>query len=479
MKIYKWWLLLIAVCTVSVMQAQNVGVGTNNPHSSSILDIQSTNKGASLPSMTTSQRLNINNPKPGLLVFDIDKSTIYMFDGGQWLALLFSATDALVPPTARVPSDGNIGDQFGFTVAISGNYAVIGSPYDNVGANVDQGCVYIFQRTASVWSEQVKLTASDGGTGDQFGYAVAISSAYVIVGAPMDNSPGLDVGSAYVFFRNGSDWSEQAKLTASNAATGDHFGFSVSISGAYAAIGAKDDDVGADVDEGSAYVFFRTGTSWAQQDNVIAPFGAADDHYGYSIGISGDYLVVGANEDDVSGVSNAGSAHVYLRNVTNWEYQDDLVTEGTGNEDDHFGESVAIDGNYIVVGKPYNPTYVGALAFVYIRSGITWNHQATLSAQPQVFSAPVNQFGISVSIEGDYVIIGSNHTIIGDDLRRGAAYLFKRDGTSWIFVRRIDDTAGGYEHLLGSAVGVSGLNCVVGAPNVNAQRGKIVFLNFQ
>lgn len=477
MKKYKYWLVPVALCFALFVQAQNVGIGTTTPHSSSILDIQSTSKGASLPSMTTAQRLNINSPKPGLLVFDSDKNTIYMYDGGQWLALLFTVSEAFIPPTTRVPSDAAVGDQFGFTVAISGNYAIIGAPYDNVGANVDQGCVYIFVRNASVWTEQAKLTASDGATGDQFGYNVAINGAYVIVGAPMDNSPGLDAGSAYVFFRNGSDWSEQAKLTASNAASNDHFGWSVSISGAYAAIGAKDDDVGADVNEGSAYVFLRTGTIWAQQDNVIAPFGAADDRFGYSIGINGDYLVVGANDDDVSGASNAGSAHVFLRSGSNWTYQDEL--NPTPSEDDHFGESVAIDGDYIVVGRPYNPGYAGSLAFVFHRNGITWDLQASLLANPIVFTAPVNQFGISVSIEGEYVIVGANHTTIGDDVRKGAAYLFKRDGTTWVFVRRIDDAAGSFEHFMGTSVGVSGFNCIVGGPNTEGQRGKILFLNFQ
>lgn len=472
-------ILLIALCVAPVAQAQNVGIGTNTPHSSSILDIQSTSKGASLPSMTTAQRLNINGAKPGLLVFDIDKNTIYMYDGGQWLALMFTVSDTFIPPTTRVPSDAGVGDQFGFSVAINGNYAVVGAPYDNVGANVDQGCVYIFVRNASVWSEQAKLTASDGAAGDLFGYSVAINGSYVIVGAHMDNSPGLDAGSAYIFFRNGTDWSEQAKLVAANAASGDHFGYSVSISGAYAAIGAKDDDIGADVNEGSVYVFSRSGSSWSQQDNRIAPLGSAGDHFGYSVGINGDYLVVGANDDDVGGISNAGSAHIFLRNGTNWEYQDQLAPDGTSNEDDHFGEAVAIDGNYIIVGKPYNPAYVGSIASVFLRSGITWSFQANLFAHPVSFSAPVNQFGISVSIDGDYVIIGANHATIGEDVRKGAAYVFKRDGTTWIFVRRIDDAAGSYEHFMGSAVSVSGFNCIVGGPNTEAQRGKVLFMNIQ
>jgi hypothetical protein len=330
-----------------------------------------------------------------------------------------------------------------------------------------------------VWTEQAKLTASDGAAGDFFGCSVSISSNYVIVGSYLDNSPATDAGSAYVFMRTGTTWAEQAKLVASNAAIGDHFGYSVSINSSYAIIGAKDDDIGADVDEGSVYVFLRSGVSWSQQDNMIAPFGTAADHFGYSVGISGDYVVVGANDDDVGGISNAGSAHVFLRNGINWDYQDQLLTEEAAQEDDHFGESVAIDGDYVVVGQPYNPAYAGDRAFIFIRAGISWAWQATLFANLNDFSVPVNQMGFSVSIDGDYVLVGANYTTTGDVIRKGAAYLFKRDGTSWIMVRKIEDAAGLYHDYMGSAVAVSGFNCIVATPYADAQKGKVLLLNFQ
>lgn len=459
------------------LKAQNVGIGTATPHNSAILDIQSSNKGISLPSMTSAQRKAINNPKPGLLVYDLDKNTIYMYDGGQWLALLFSASEGLVPPIARVASDGDVGDEFGFSVSINGSYAVIGAPFDNVGQNVDQGAAYVFVRSGSVWSEQAKIIADDGATGDYFGYSVAINGSYIIVGAFLDNNPVTDAGSAYVFTRSGTVWTQQAKLTASNAATNDHFGYSVSISGAYAVIGAKDDDIGANVDEGSAYFFNRSGSVWSQQDNVVAPFGAAGDRFGISVSIDGDYAVIGASEDNVGADTVVGSAHVFTRNGMNWDYQDELVSPFPG-DDDRFGESVAIDGNYIIVGEPYTSSYAGATAYIFVRSGSAWSHQVTLFAHPPV-GAALNRFGISVAINGDYVIIGATETTINGNLDQGSAYLFKRDGVNWIFVRQILDTAGEPGHLLGRSVSVSGFNCIAGAIGANAFKGKILLLNFE
>jgi hypothetical protein len=472
-------LVIVLICPVW-LHAQGIGVGTNTPHSSTILDVQSSNKGISFPSMTTAQRKAIADPKPGLLVYDLDKNTIYMYDGGQWLALLFTVSDALIPPTVRTPADSEVGDEFGYSVAIFGNYAVIGAPSDNVGANTDQGCVYVFVRNQSVWTEQAKIVASDGAAGDRFGYSVAIYNTYLVVGAMMDNSPTIDAGSVYVFLRSGTSWTEQAKLVAGNAAANDHFGCSVAIDGIYAVIGAKDDDVGADVDEGSVYIFSRSGSTWTQQDNIITPFGTAGDHFGYSVAISGDYLVAGANDDDVDGVTDAGSAHVFLRSGSNWGYQDALRDPANiGDEDAHYGEAVAISGNYIVVGAPYRTSYAGAVAFVYLRNGIAWDQQTTLFANANDFSTPVNQFGFSISMEGDYVLIGANTTTMNGVIRKGAAHLFRRDGTEWIKVRGIDDPAGVNEDRMGSAVAVSGMNCVVASFIPNAQRGKVLLLNFE
>jgi len=196
-----------------------------------------------------------------------------------------------------VASDGTAGDGFGWSVSINGDYAIIG-----IGAFLDDyiGSAYIFKRTGSSWTEEAKLTASDGTTGDHFGWSVSINGDYAIIGALFDDSA---TGSAYIFKRIGSSWTQQAKLLASDGAAGDVFGYSVSISGDYAIIGTDGDESTA----GSAYIFKRTGSSWTEEAKLTASDGTTGDQFGWSVSINGDYAIIGAYGDD----STTGSAYVF------------------------------------------------------------------------------------------------------------------------------------------------------------------------
>ena len=156
---------------------------------------------------------------------------------------------------------------------------------------------------------EVKLTPSDGAVWDCFGYSVSISGEYAIVGAHYDNDKGNNSGSAYIFKRDGTGWTEQAKVTASDGAAYDEFGRSIAISGDCAIVGAYyDDDNGSN--SGSAYIFKRDNSSWSEQAKIIANDGAVDDHFGCSVAISGDYAIVGVHCDDDNG-NESGSAYIY------------------------------------------------------------------------------------------------------------------------------------------------------------------------
>ena len=135
-----------------------------------------------------------------------------------------------------IAGDAEEGDQLGSAIAISGDYAIVGSPFNDDGGK-DVGSAYIFFRNGTTWKEQVKLIAGDAEEGDQLGSAIAISGDYAIVGSPSDNDAGSKSGSAYIFFRSGNTWTEQAKLTAGNAAEKDNFGSAVTISGKTALVG--------------------------------------------------------------------------------------------------------------------------------------------------------------------------------------------------------------------------------------------------
>ena len=330
-------------------------------------------------------------------------------------------------------ADGAERDNFGGSVSISGDYAVLGAPFDDDNG-LSSGSAYVFKRTGTNWTEEVKLLPSDGAAGDNFGFSVSISGGYVVVGAFGDDDKGSKSGSAYVFKRSGTSWVEEAKITASDGAPDDQFGGSVSISGdSVAVVGAwSDDDKGSK--SGSAYVFKRAGTSWAQEAKLLSSDGAAGDHFGFLVSISGDYAVVGASSNDDNG-PESGSAYVFKRTGTSWAQEAKLLPSD-GAAEDHFGASVSIPGGYVVVGAwldDDNGTDAGS-AYLFKRSGTNWTQEAKLLPSD---GAVGDNFGWSASISGDYAVVGA----WGDDDkgdRSGSAYVY----TSFIPVGVENERAG-------------------------------------
>ena len=264
----------------------------------------------------------------------------------------------------------------------------------------------MFKRSGTNWVQEDKLTASDGATGDYFGVSVSIDADYAIVGAYKDDS---DRGSAYVFKRSGTSWVQENKLTASDGATGDRFGVSVSIDADYAIVGASSDDSA----KGSAYVFKRSGTNWVQEDKLTASDGATGDYFGVSVSIDADYAIVGAYCDD----SAKGSAYVFKRGEASWVLENKL-TASDGATFDYFGQSVSIDGNYAIVGAKGDNSDRGS-AYVFKRSGTNWVQEDKLTASD---GATDDGFGQSVSIDGYTTLVGA----YGDDSFKGSAYVFKK-----------------------------------------------------
>jgi hypothetical protein len=350
-------------------------------------------------------------------------------------------------------SDGATADQFGCSVFISGDYAIVGALYDDdKGSN--SGSAYIFKWNGTSWSQQQKLTASDGAAGDWFGTSVSISGDYVIVGASRDDDNGTDSGSAYIFTPNDIDpnnWVQQQKLTASDGAVSDNFGYSVSISGDYAIVGAyRDDDNGTD--SGSAYIFKWDGTSWSQQQKLTASDGAVWDYFGRSVSISGDYAIVGAENN-----GGKGSAYIFKRNGTIWSQQAKLTASDRATND-YFG-SVSINGDYAIVGA-YGDDGGGddggkGSAYIFNRDGTSWSQQQKLTASD---GAAWAYFGRSVSISGDYVIVGAE-----ENDASGSAYIFWRDGISWSQQAKLTASDGAAGDYFGWSVSISGDYAIVGA----------------
>jgi autotransporter-associated beta strand protein len=347
-------------------------------------------------------------------------------------------------------------DQFGWVVSISDDTAVIGA-FGNSDAGGASGSAYVFVRApgpGGAWTQQAKLTASDAASNDLFGFSVSLSGDTAVIGAVGDNS---STGSAYVFVRSAGVWTQQAKLTASDAAAGDSFGGSVAISGNTVIIGASSDD-DVPFNSGSAYVFVRSGTTWSQQAKLTAPDPAGGDLFGHPVAISGDTAVISIVNDDDGG-TNAGSVRVFVRSGTAWSQQAKLLAADAAASDE-FGYSVSISNDTVVVGarSDDDPGGGSGSAYVFVRSGSTWTQQAKLTA---LDAAGGDFFGAAVSVADDLAVVGS----VGDDddgTNSGAAYLFFRDGTTWTEQAKLTAFDAAAQDGFGNAVAIAGNAILVG-----------------
>ena len=344
------------------------------------------------------------------------------------------------------------------------------------------GAAYVFVRSGTTWSQQAYLKASQVTAGDNFGISVAVSGDTVVVGAYLEDSSTTGVnstpdesvsgaGAAYVFVRSGTTWTQQAYLKASQVTATDTFGISVAVSGDTVVVGAYLEDsstTGVDstpnesaLDAGAAYVFVRSGTTWSQQAYLKASQVTAADQFGISVAVSGDTVVVGARNEDSSttgvastpteSASNAGAAYVFVRSGTAWSQQAYLKASQV-TASDRFGWSVAVSGDTVVVGAygedssttgvnstPDESAADAGAAYVFVRSGTTWSQQAYLKAS-QVTAGDL--FGYSVAVSGDTVVVGAiqeassttgvNSTPNELASNAGAAYVFTGLGVATV-----------------------------------------------
>jgi hypothetical protein len=354
--------------------------------------------------------------------------------------------DTYIPPQVQklLASDRATDENFGVSVAISadGNTIVVGAREDEAPSiNTDRGAVYIFTYSGTTWTQQAKLLASDVSGGDYFGVSVALSSNgnTAIIGAHVeDTSPNSGNGAAYVFTRSGSTWTEQQKLLASDAASNDNFGKSVALSadGDTALISAENEDTSPNSNNGAAYVFTRTAGVWTEQQKLLASDAAGSDLFGYSVSLSsdGNTALIGAYLDDTSPILNSGAAYVFTRSAGVWTEQQKLLASDTASFD-NFGWSVSLstDGNTALIGAAYegtSPNTTNGAAYVFTRSAGVWTEQQKLLASDR---SSGDQFGSSVSLssDGNIALIGAYGEDTSPNSANGAAYIFTRTAGVW------------------------------------------------
>ena len=330
-------------------------------------------------------------------------------------------------------SDAEANDRFGFAVAIDGPVIVVGA-HLNDDAGSSSGAAYVFRFDGTNWIEQAKLTASDAVAGDNFGKAVAVSGDVVLIGAPRRDLPGPDAGAAYVFQRNqgGPDnWGQVAQLLSTDLAAGDDFGSAVALSCNHALVGAPGNDDQA-FDSGSAYVFKRNQggqDNWGQVVKLIPSGGATLDEFGTSVSLEGDVGIVGAPGNEIAG-SNPGTAYVFRRTMIApeiWVEITQLTAEASTGVDDDFGSSVSISGDLCLVGASLTQS-CGPTAFAFGFVGDRWTPLQRLIVGSILED---DEFAVSVAVDGDMAIV-SAHRDAGAGLATGVAYVYRFDGDLWI-----------------------------------------------
>ena len=392
--------------------------------------------------------------------------------------------DPFIQQVKLTALDGASNDLFGSSVSVSGDTIVVGAWGDDDGNLSNSGSAYVFVKPRiGSWddaTQAAKLTASDGGAGNWFGYSVSISGDTIVVGAGRyDDANALDPGSAYVFVKPSGGWAnatQTAQLAASDSAAGDWFGSSVSVSGDTIVVGAEGDDDGNLSNSGSAYVFVKPSGDWAnatQTAKLTASDSAARDEFGNSVSVSGSTVVIGALEGDVNGISS-GSAYVFERPSEGWTdaTQTAKLTAFDGATGDRFGSSVSVSGDTIVVGADWDDDdgYTSGSAYVFERPSEGWTdttETAKLSASDGAANA---WFGSSVSVSGDTIVVGAAYR--GDNgSQSGAAYVFVKPHRGWADATTettqliASDSAAG--DIFGISVSVSGGTIVSGASQDN------------
>ncbi len=360
---------------------------------------------------------------------------------------------AQTPEGTLTASDGAFSDLFGDAIAIDGDTILVGAR----GRSGSLGGAYVFRRVAGTWSEEAILVPAGAVAQDQVGSGVGVSADGAVLGAPdpLDIlGPASGPGSAHVFRRSGSSWAQEATLIAADGQSYDQLGHAAAISGDAIVAGAPGDETSGAGSRlsgrGAAYVFRNSAGAWSQETKLVAGDGAAGDRFGHAAAIDGDVIVVGAPLDDDGGL-DSGSVYVFRRTAGTWSVEAKLVANDAA-AGDQFGHAVGVDGDVAIVGA-YLADGTGAdvgAAYVFRRTAGVWAQEAKLVAAD---ASANDRAGFSVAIAGDEALVGSTGA--------GGAYLHIRTGGAWAQSAKLTN---GSASLLGYSVAMTDDFVTAGAP---------------
>jgi len=353
-------------------------------------------------------------------------------------------------------TDGQAGDQFG-RLSLSGDTAIISSLGDDDNGSAS-GSVYIFEKISGTWTEVAKLLPSDGAAGDNFG-TVSISGDTAIIGALNNDDNGFSSGSAYIFEKVAGTWTEVVKLIPADGFAGDAFGSSVSISGDTVIVSsAGDDDQG--LNAGSAYIFEKISGTWTEVTELYASDAFAGDGFSNSgVSIDGDKAIVSGNANDDAGI-NSGSAYIFEKIAGVWT-EVALLTASDAVSNDRFGSNPQISGDTAIMSAfpiPFGSKVSSVYVFEKI-SGV-WIEVVELTASD---TQADDQFG-TLALSGDKFVVGA---IRDDDngLDSGSAYIFEKVAGVWTEVAKLTASDGQAGDVFGLSISMSGDTILIGSVN--------------
>ncbi len=347
-------------------------------------------------------------------------------------------------------------DQFGLAVAQSSRYAVVGALFE-----AGSGAAYVYEPAGGGWRQSGRLQASAPTGTDQFGSTVAVSGNTVVVGASFsDVAPLQFTGSAHVFEPDGSGWLETQTLHASDLESGDQFGISVSVDGNWLAVGAPFKEIPGVASAGAVYLFERQAGTWVEVDRVNASDAATGDSFGLSVSLSGDSLFVGAPFDDDGGTSS-GSTYLFQFDGISWN-ETQKLTASSPDPSDEFGRQVAVSGDIAIIGARNDDdggVDTGA-AYAYERTGSSWVFAQKLKSS---LPLPNDRFGTCVGA-GDGMLAAGSPFANGVGVDRGCAHLFRTNGGGWVEFKTVHANDATNSDRFGMAVAVGGGRLLIGAP---------------
>ena len=423
-------IIITVLATIEILQSQNIGIGTATPLQ--LLDVN----GAIRVGGTT-----VANT--GAIRWNEIKNDFEGFNGVAWVSLtggkgkwgdqLSYSTENTSTHLELVTSTVE-GEEFGYNISAEGDWMVAGAYRDGVPNQSSKwaaGSIRVFQRNNDLWQEKYAHYDPDTKTNDFFGVSVGMTPTHIIAGAPNADAGIInDIGKAYIYTFNQNGSALQSTLSAPDGQSQDNFGCAVAISGDVAVIGASGNDVSGISNMGSAYVFTRTGNTWSHTTTLIPSDGSLDDYFGSFVSVWGNYIAVSTPFKTINGFPYAGKTYVYYKTGGSWLLISNLVSPNPSSLE-LFGYDVCVRDNILLVGAPEttDPTVGGAGAvYVYQLDNLNVTYKATLQASDGAIG---DGLGVSVTYKDNLILAGAPIAAVGASANQGKAYIFRLINNVW------------------------------------------------